>query len=65
MNGPRDYHTKEVSQKEKDKYMMLLICGIKKKYKLIYIKNQNRPTDIETNLWVPKRKEVERDKLGV
>ena len=37
----------------------------KKKYKLIYIKNQNRPTDIETNLWVPKRKEVERDKLGV
>ena len=29
MDGPRDYHTKEVNQKEKDKYHMIsLICGI-------------------------------------
>ena len=29
MDGPRDYILSEVSQKEKDKYhMILLICGI-------------------------------------
>ena len=29
MDGPRDYHTSEVSQTENDKYrMMLLICGV-------------------------------------
>ena len=29
MDGPRDFHTEEVNQGEKDKYhMLLLICGI-------------------------------------
>ena len=29
MDGPRDYHTNDVNQKEKDKYHMIsLICGI-------------------------------------
>ena len=29
MDGPRDYHTSEVTQTEKDKYHMIsLICGI-------------------------------------
>ena len=32
MDGPRDYILSEVSQKEKDKYhMILLICGILRK----------------------------------
>ena len=30
MNGPRDCHTSEISQAEKDKYTILLICGILK-----------------------------------
>ena len=28
MDGPRDYILSEVSQTEKDKYMISLICGI-------------------------------------
>ena len=28
MDGPRDCHTACISQTEKDKYMILLICGI-------------------------------------
>ena len=27
MNGPRDHHTKEVSQTEKNKYHMILLIG--------------------------------------
>ena len=30
MDGPRDYHTKR-SKSERDKYILLLICGIQKK----------------------------------
>ena len=45
----------EVSQTEKDKYHMILICGILKKwYKWTYIQNRNRPTDIENKLMVTK-----------
>ena len=33
MNGSRDRHTSEISQAEKDKYMILLICGILKNNK--------------------------------
>ena len=28
MNGPSDYQTSKVSQKEKDQYHISLICGI-------------------------------------
>ena len=66
MDGPRDDHTKW-SKSDKDKYhMILLICGILKNdtNELIYKQNRNRPTDI-TNLWLPKGKGVERNKLGV
>ena len=44
----------EVSQPEKDKYMILLIYGISKKgynYKI-----RNRVTDTEDNLWSPGNK---------
>ena len=30
MGGPRDYHTKR-SKSERDKYILLFICGIRKK----------------------------------
>ena len=47
MDGPRDYHISEVSQKEKDKYHVLpLICEIKKKdiNELIYKTEIDSPT---------------------
>ena len=34
--------------------MILLICGILKKYKRTYLQNRNRPTDIESKLIVTK-----------
>jgi len=46
---------REVSQTEKDKYMILLKCGIWKKwYKWIYLQSTNRPTDIENKFMVTK-----------
>ena len=56
----------EVSQTEKDKYyMILLICGSKKQYKLTYLQNRNRLTDIENKLMVTKGACGGKDKLGV
>ena len=51
----------EVSQVEKDKYHMIsLICGIlKKRYKRTYLRNRNRPTDIENKLMVTKGERYE------
>ena len=41
---------------QRDKRQISLRCGIlKKNYKLTYIQNRSRPTDIK-NLWLPKRK---------
>ena len=44
----------ELSQTEKDKYYMILyICGILKKwYKLTYLQNRKRVTDVENHLMV-------------
>ena len=45
----------EVSQTEKDKYMISLICGIlKKMYKWSYLQNRNRVIDVENRLMVTK-----------
>ena len=45
----------EVSQTEKDKYMISLICGIlKKMYKWSYLQNRNRVIDVENKLMVTK-----------
>ena len=46
----------KVSQTEKDKYMMLLTCGILKTkwYKWTHIQSRNRPTYIENKLMVTK-----------
>ena len=42
----------EVSQTEKDKYMILLICGIQNRYKWTYLQNRNRVTGIEKKIMV-------------
>ena len=50
----------EGSQTEKDKYHIVsLLCESKKWYKLTYIQNRNRPTDIENKFMVTKGKEGE------
>ena len=48
----------EVSQTEKDKSMISLTCGIFKKkwYKLTYLQNRNRVTDVENKFIVTKGK---------
>ena len=46
----------EVSQTQKDKYTILLTCGIfKKRYKWIYLQSKNRVTDTENKFMVTKR----------
>ena len=62
VDRPRFIILNEVSQTEKDKYLMVsLKCGISKKwYKWIYIQNRNRPTDIENKIMVTKV-EIERE----
>ena len=47
----------KVSQTEKDKYIILLICGIQTRYKLTYLQNRNRVIDVENNLMVTRRLE--------
>ena len=48
----------EVSQTEKDKYMILLIWNKKKKTcSGICLQNRNRLRDIENKLWLPKIKD--------
>ena len=42
----------KLSQAEKDKYIILLICDIQTGYKLTYLQNRNRVTDVEKNLWL-------------
>ena len=72
MDGPRDYYTKWRSQIEKDKYHMIsLICDIcgmwnlcmsnllKKLYKLPYLQNRNRLTDVVNKLMITKRERGE------
>ena len=48
----------EVSQMEKDKYMISLIC-ILNGYKLTYFENRNRLTDCENEQMVTRRRELE------
>ena len=49
MDGPRDYHTSEVSQKEQDKYYMKSLM-----WNLKY--DANEPIyETETDLWTRKR----------
>ena len=58
----------EVSQTEKDKYMVPLIRGIFKKwYKWTYLQKRNRLTDVENKLMVTRGDGVggEGSKLGV
>ena len=48
------YHTKQ-SQSEKDKYqVILLICGILKRYKWTYLQNRNSIIDIENKFMFTK-----------
>ena len=56
----------EISQTEKDKYHISLICGILKNdtNELIYKTEIDSQTQ-KTNLWLPKGESGERDKLGV
>ena len=52
MVGPRDYHIiSNVSQKEKDKYITYM-WNLKIWYKLTYLQNRNRLTDIENKLMI-------------
>ena len=52
MNGPRDCHTSEISQAEKDKYTILLICGILKNDKNELIcKTETESQMQKTILW--------------
>jgi len=48
----------EVSQTEKDKYYMILLISLKKRYKVTYVQNRNRPTNI--NFGYQRGKEVTR-----
>ena len=54
----------EISQKEKDKYMILLICGILKNgtNELIY-KIETDAQTLKTDLWLPKGKGGGKDKF--
>ena len=52
MDGPRDYHTK---WNQRQVLYDITYMWYLKKYKLIYIQNRNRFTDIENKLWLPKR----------
>ena len=56
MAWPRDYHTSEVSQTERDKYCITYMWNLKKKkrYKWTYLQNRNRLTDIENKRMVTK-----------
>ena len=57
MDGPRGYHTSEVSQTEKDKYHASLIY-----MEFIY----KRETDSQrTDLWLPRGTEKGRDEMEV
>ena len=63
MNGPRNRQLSEVSQREKDRYMILLIYGILKNgtNELTYkteIESQMQKTNMVT------REKAEDDKLG-
>ena len=59
MDGLESIILSEVSWTKKDDYHVIwLICGILEKIKSSYIQNRNRPTDIKTNLWLPKGKGV-------
>ena len=51
MDEPRDYHTK---RNQRQVLYDITYMWYLKKYKLIYILNRNRFTDIENKLWLPK-----------
>ena len=56
MDGPRDAPTKW-SKSEKDKYHITYMWNLKYDKNWAYL--QNRLTDIENKLWLPKGKGVE------
>ena len=63
---PRDYHTKS-DRERKIPYDDTYMWNLKKWYKLIYLPNRNRLTDLENKFMVTRgeRLEEERDKLRV
>ena len=63
MYGPGDYH--KWSKSDKDRYhMILLICGLLKKYNDLLFTNQKQ-TLREWNLWLAQESSGGRDSLGV
>ena len=68
MDRPRDGHT-EWSKPDRERqisYDITYMWNVKKKwYKWNYIRNRNRPTDLENKLTVTKGKRVGRNKLWV
>ena len=55
MDGPRDYHTKwSKSDRERQILYDIPYTWNLKKYKLTYLQNRNRLTDIENKLMVTK-----------
>ena len=65
IDGPRDYHIKwsQLDRERQIPYDITYMWNLKKWYKLTYLQNRNKPTDIENKLMVTKG-EVGRDKLG-
>ena len=62
-----DLESIRTKPEEKNKYMILLTCGILKKNdtnKLIYKTEKDSQTQ-KTNLWLPKGKGGRQDKLGI
>ena len=55
---------KEVRQRKQVLYDITYMWNQKTQYKLTCLQNRNGLTDIEINIWLPRRKR-ERNKLGV
>ena len=53
MDGHGDYHTKWSKSEKKDKYMILLICGIFFKIIQMNLFIKYKQTDLENKLWLP------------
>ena len=63
--GPRDYHTKGSKSDRKTNIWYHLYVEPKIWYKLTYLRNRKRLTDIENKLMLTKGEKGGRDKLGV
>ena len=66
MDGPRDCHTKWVSDTEKQiSYAITHMWSLKNWYKWTYLQNRNRVTKVERKLKVRKVREGEMRRLGL